>query len=558
MRETGIPRQVCRIAGIGIYIGIVVVLLLRSFIGQGWNDETFCINLAYRFWMGDLPIVEDWGQAQLVGIVLAPVFGAYHSLVGMEGVLLFFRIFWLAVLVLISLFAYQIINKYYNNSAVAYTASLMLLVFCTQNKALYSYYDLAVRFMILALLLIICGIREKKIWACYLAGISFVLALFCNPYLMSIYLVMAVVVMVLRLSNKQNHVKCFLIFTAGCITVGVPFLIYVLANTDLNTLLKCIGYMMNTPGRPKANYVLATAKWGWYLIKSYTIPGIVIQAGLFGYAVYKVIKNKVTDRDKYLLYYSQIVLGIIYGLVQWFLMDDYCVVGVVFIPMTVWALMCFILTKKRDMQTMILVGITGLLLSLCFQFASDTGIYAIVTGFAVIAVWVPGIINDFLNENQQLRGSGYVYALVIAQILFLRVYAYGRTNITDWNFSVRLCQGPSKGIMEDPMVAEIYHASLEDAAYLRSIESNRVKLLVINSPSKEYLEFEQEECPNNPWISYIDDEYHEYYFEVNPDKRPQYIYGDIRSGLYESELELAGCRYELIKCDYGHLYRKAE
>lgn len=562
MRDAVKPDRAARLTALIIYIGIVAVLIVRSFIGQGWNDETFCINLAYRFWTGDLPIIDDWGQAQLVGVVLAPVFGMYYSLVGMEGILLFFRMFWLGILVLESLFAYHVIKKYYASERAAYTGAWMLLVFCTQNKALYSYYDLAVRFVILSLLLIICGNRGKKKYSFYLAGVSFVLAVFCNPYLISIYLIMVVLVIILKLIKKGDYLKEALLFTAGCVTIGIPFLIYIFANTDAATFLKCVSYMMNTPGRERSGYVIATAKWVWYIIKSYSIVGIPAQVLLFGYAIYAVLKKQNNDRIRTILYYAEIILGIAYGLIQWFFMDDYCVVGIVFIPLAVWGIMCFILTEKRDWETAVLVGITGILMSLCFQFASDTGIYSIVTGFAVLAVWVPVIVEDFLDENPKIKGLEYtsmlVYALVVMEILFLRVYAYGRTNINDWDFSVKLQQGPSKGIMEDPMVAEIYMASLEDAAYLKSIEEGRVKLLVINSPSKEYLEFEQEECPNNPWISYAEDEYHEYYFQINPDKRPQYIYADIRSGIYESEIVLAGRRYELIRADFGHLYKLAD
>lgn len=554
--------KLTRITGLIVYIGIVAILIARQFIGQGWNDETFCINLAYRFWTGDMPIVEDWGQAQLVGVILAPVFGMYYSLAGMEGVLLFFRFFWLGFLVLISIFAFTVIKKYYGSEKTAYVSALLVLVFCTQNKALYSYYDLAVRFLILALLLVISGDRDGRKKAYYMAGLCFALSLFCNPYLFSIYLVMAILVVGFKFAGKKDYIKELMLFTAGCITIGVPFLIFILANTDISVLVKCIGYMMNTPGREKPGVILQTAKWGWYLVKAYTIGGIVLQVGLFGYTLVSACRKKLTDKVKSLLFYSQIVLGIAYGFIQWFFMDDYCVIGIVFVPLVVLAAMCFILTESRDVRTVVLVGIAGLLTSLCYQFASDTGIYAIVTGFAVMAVWVPVIVKDFLKENGHIKGINAsvvcVYALVIVQVLFLRIYAYGRTNITDWDFSVKLTQGPSKGIMEDPLVVEIYEASLQDAAYLRSIEGEKVNLLLINSPSKEYLEFEQNESPNNPWISNIEDEYHQYYFEVNPGKRPKYLYADIRSGITEDELILAGYKYQLIRCEYGHLYKMVE
>ena len=96
-----------------IYLGIVIFFITIIFGVKclltteiTFSDEMSYIATALRCFNGDAMLVDDWAPTQLNGFLLMPLVGVYYRIVGsMEGVVLYFRVVYLLMKLLISIFA---------------------------------------------------------------------------------------------------------------------------------------------------------------------------------------------------------------------------------------------------------------------------------------------------------------------------------------------------------------------------------------------------------------------------------------------------------------------
>ncbi len=530
-----------------VFLLIASLIIIKCFYGVGWNDEAYYIVLAQRFAKGDILLYHDWYPTQWSGIILAPLFVIYHSITGgTEGIVLFFRLFWSVFTILESLLIWWFIKKISDKDLYAFLSAVFLLIYSTENKALYSYSDMSVHFLILVILSLWMASEHKNKWLVFVAGIPMALTVICNPYTLIVYIWLILAEIIYAVRNKKRLIN-WLIFTIGALALGLPIVIYTLVNAPLNDVLKGLNYMLSMPDHPAKNLLIATLKWFWYLLKSYTIVGIAVQLVIVLYILRGLIKDSLNDGIRKVVFYLELLLSVVYVIVQYTLMDDKHVIGIAYVPLSLNAIILYLLSKKRDKRQLLLMIIPGLLLCLACQWGSDTGIYAMMTGTAVSVIITPTIFGSFLEELE-CKNRKSLYAFTYTLFILVCLYTLGqrliytRPGIYENEHNVRVDSGVYKGILTDEKQRGYL---LETQKSVEEIVDNTIdgdNVLVLGSADNCWIYLEIDRGIASFFAFRVDSDhpYFEPYYEMHPDKIPKYIYVNEFSEEYGSDTITVG------------------
>lgn len=547
-----------------ILILLIAMLILgvKAFWGFGWDDEGYYLSIVHRFYMGEIPMFDEWYPSQLSGVLLLPVYSLYKMMNNSgTGIVLFFRLFYLFMLFVNSMLVYFIVKKYAKKEIVAFFAAAFLLIYSTENKALYSYSDLAVSFLIFSLLLILveetlCS-NSKAIY--FGAGLSFVCAIFANPYLIVIYVYLIVLTLIKWKKKKDNRsIVNLLLFTAGCCLLGFAFIGYLLCHASVKDLIECFMYFVNFPGHAAKNIFVDIVKWCWYVVKPYSLPLIGVQAVIFAYAILCQFTGKMKI-SKELLFGVELICAVLYILIQCFFMEDDYVIGIAYIPLAVLGFLCFVLIKGRDWKMFLIVYVPGILMSVAYQCSSDTGIFAITTGFVVVSIAAVVLIYHFLCENScATMRYGYIIflSIVLSWTLCTRII-YCRYNEYEETYNCRMESGPYKGIVTDERQKKYYEDSLKEMEIMQNQMEEDDTVLILGNNMWMYMCLDRRVAAPTTWRMTVEHEYFEPYFDMHIGKMPRFIYANESSEVYNhNSLILVGEVYTCIYEGRGKIYSK--
>lgn len=540
----------------------MIILGVKAFLGFGWDDEGYYLSIVHRFYLGEIPMYDEWYPSQLSGVLLLPVYALYKSVIESgDGIVLFFRLFYLFLLFVNSIIVYTIIKKATKHELAAFLGAVFLLIYSTENKALYSYSDLAVSFVTISLVLLYAveiNLLKRKIWY-LLSGVCFVCALFANPYLIVIYLYIIVVLIIKWRKNRNKSVWFdFALFTIGCCIIGFSFLGYLLMNASLGELMDVFHYFMNFPGHAAKNILVDIVKWCWYVLKPYSIPVIMVQFCLFGYVFLAQVRRGMRV-PKQTIFVLELICAILYIVIQYLFMEDKNVIGIAYIPMAILALMSFVLSEKKRWNIFFVIYVPGILMSIAYQCSSDTGIFAITTGFVVTMIASVVFIIDFINEKKQVLVYRTVIAfvgVVVLYTLFVRI-SYCRFNAYEEVYNSQIQNGPYKWIITDARQKEYYDKTLIDMEEIEDKLEDNDTVLILGNNMWMYLCLEHRVGAPTTWRMTIDHEYFKPYFAMHPDKLPKIIYANEQAKEYwEDCLVLEVEEYVSVYAEEGKIYSR--
>lgn len=125
-----------------IAAGIICALFYKCRYGYAVLDEAFYPTIGYRFSQGDAVLYEEWSNTQLYGVLMVPIIRAYIFVNGStEGIYLFFRYLYTLIKIIFSIFVYFRLQRY--GKKVAYTATLLFLIFTPYGLMVLSYNTIA-------------------------------------------------------------------------------------------------------------------------------------------------------------------------------------------------------------------------------------------------------------------------------------------------------------------------------------------------------------------------------------------------------------------------------
>lgn len=534
-----------------LLFGIAILLVVKSFVGFGWDDEGYYLAVVHRFWTGDLPILHEWIPSQLYALLLLPTYGGVRMIAGEEGIILFFRLFYLAFRFTISLMVFFVIKRYTKRVGTAFVSAAILLIFCKENMAMYSYSDLGVSCFAISVVLLLYGewTAHKKKWVYFVAGLGFVASVFSNPYMLFIY-VYFVLVMVCFWKKKKDisYLICLGIFTAVCCLVGFSLFGYLAARVPLGDLREALYYITHNPQHELHNPFISVMKWCWYAVKPYHIVVLPLLGSFLLAGKGKHIKE---------VFYGEMLCAVLYVVIQYFFMEDKNVIGIAYIPLSVFGLFCFLITRKRDWISMLLLYIPGILMSMAFHCASMTGIFTMTTGFTISAMASVIFIERLLREQKELCSWKVVNVFLGLLLLYTGIIrvAYCRFNAYETVYNAWLESGPYKGILTDEAQKEFYEESLSELALLEEETSKEENILILGNNMWMYLCVDRPVGSPSVWRAEVDNPLFEPYFAMYPDKIPSIIYmNEFCQTVAEKQILLDETAYEVRYIGVGKVY----
>lgn len=226
-----------RIIPILIFNAVLVVLaIFRAILCITVTDEVFNLGQSFRTIQGNVFLVENWDYFQTGDSFLTPFLYVFYKITGStEGIVLFSRIVFIVLQVLLSVFLYKILSSFFERisalfAVMIYSTAVSFLLF-------YMWYDnWEIFFRLIGLFLIFYAISSfdqktsgKAYLMVFIAGIAHACMVFAYPTMivLNVY-VLALIFFYRRKQSAKAHNLMALFYILGSALVFAVFMLYVL------------------------------------------------------------------------------------------------------------------------------------------------------------------------------------------------------------------------------------------------------------------------------------------------------------------------------------------
>ncbi len=425
-----------------VYICIAVcflVMLWRAFMGFCWTDESFYVSTADRFYKGDLPLVGEWYRTQMSSIIMLPLYWAYMLIAGSNtGVILYFRLLYLALTLLISIVYYRVLRKEYPEY-VSGASALFILCFAHLNMATFSYYMMSNIFLAFALILIYDYKNRQVRIKLVAAGILIALSVMSMPAFVAGYVpVMVAVFAAIAISKiKKVPVKVrdeiaswrlwdiSLYTIAGIAIPAILFIVYIFSHMSLDYLIETLPYVL--VDNEHSNTL------GYFIRKPHRC--LVDVFGMFTWVSYAFIAVTFVFQKrlkKHPLCEITVFLDVCLFAVLAYMSFGH--VGYISVAFFVFILPVYFVSEKKNHSLFILMAVPAALVALIYCFASSDFLYIMALGFAIATSAGICAVYDFAEGNlktaEPSKGkmagtasalAGCVCAVMLAVTFILRI-----------------------------------------------------------------------------------------------------------------------------------------
>lgn len=440
---------------------LFLVLLIRNWYSFCWSDESLYISNMYRLYQGDVFLIDDWHKSTLSSYVTLPLFELYMLINGStDGVYLYFRNVIVVLAFINSIMIYNCISSHFSN-VTALICSVCLLIYSRANICGVSYYNMGLHLFVFTLCIyyLTSFVSTQDTWKVKLAafggGICLGLAIIVNPYIIIIFPLFIIAYM------KTNR-KSILMTGFGCVLCGLIFFAFYLSGVGVSQLSKAFENL---------SHVEEAAVWSrffkWFvLLYRFFRPTIWIQCIVF-FVQFFMTKLKVRNSYQaqvFLLFTSVVCLVIN-------LISSKNLMGGAYIAFTMFGLQAlpavWVQSSYEEKRSIIYFYLTGVLLSVAFGIASNTGIDAAGIGFVITAFGavlilslyrfpVAGMIGNFVKIVKC-----FVLAGTLGITLFLRIFAVYRDGTLE-QLQCKITHGPAKGLYTTQEHLEQYNNVIDD------------------------------------------------------------------------------------------------
>ena len=499
-----------------IFILLTAVLLWKCRYGFPYEESFYAVT-AYRFAMGDLPLIHEWHLSQICFIYLAPAVSCFLKITGStEGIFLFLRIFYTVTWALFALFIYVRLRKV--SVAGAFAVSLAVLMYAPAGQMAVCYNTVGVMMLLMSCVIVVTAERYKKVQY-VIAGILYAVAVTCCPYLAILFV--ACVIHAVRRFVKDRE-KDWLFFALGVMVMFVAFCIFFLARAPFGKYLEILPKILND-SEHQGSFI---GKLGDYFlaVTQSTIPTaiiIILVAVTAAYSWYKK-SEKVRTAGFVVTCVLTVILFVSFK-IQNDLINYY-----MFIPAALGVISLICLNDELNRKLFFFMWVPGVVYSLCLHLSSNMRFVAISTAMTVASV--AGIL--MAARYAATLHQTHKEAIVLIAVMLLTfgciaerriVYVFGDNNfIYDTEY---LDHGVAKGLYATPEWKEIYDDKCSDIAPLRDSDREG-KVFILSSEIWLYLEVNKEIAAPTSWTSVLSPALLDAYYGTHTDRRPDVIYLD--------------------------------
>lgn len=543
-------------------------------------DETFYPTIALRLINGDSLINDEWHLTQFSTIFqYMPVLFWVKITGSTQGIILFLRVVFFAMHTVGAFGLYLFFRKKGIIAVIVAVVFYWPFYITTINHySIYLYCLLMLTFMIYSIY-----IKERKCLY-VVCGVCFGCCCVCNPmacffYFIYIALSCYIKLKLYRKDKKQasedtakrevNYGKIYdlffsknaiVLFSSGLLIVaGISILFYFLTggtfssfSVNIKMMLSVSEYSYGFLERIKniANSYNELCFGCWYVIP------------LLFFVLF-VDKKRNNFFRKIIYVFSAFCIFI-------FLIIRICCVDVgifkeatilaTFLPFVFFSHICYLVTENRDRPLFLCMWVPGLVGSLLYLFSSRA--LFMPFGYMLLACVVPGIcfVFDFLKEiryntNLPIKKTiriDVIEKCIVALICFcfvcqiaLQGHISFSVNFKEYkksyfiySDSVFVSEGPLTGLFVEPEIFEDYQKTLDDLDYIKAHSLQDESVLIYSKDSWLYLYVDRPFATYSTWQEIVSEDALFEYYNMNPDKLPQYIYVKKSNGMKLRELAI--------------------
>ena len=541
-------------------------------------DESLYLNFAHRFFMGDCPVVDEWGVEQLTGMLLLIPFSVYYGITHTtEGIILFFRILYSVCQILVASYIYFSLwrygNRIYDNktgrglfSIGALVAAVVFLCFVPLLIPTLSYYSMSL--MGLAVLSVTLFCYPPSRFKYYFCGLVFAAVILAEPETILLHVLLLAVLLVIRWINRcsgrqtARHLfedRFLLYLNCGGYTMAIAFFIFVHFRSGIMVFFKSFMHLFDGTG-----YDFSITH-GNILDKnlfhrSLSLYGGVTMCVLLVLTVLAVILYQYRKKTRVVFAGCLLVFIVAASIHSWMQtmdsdigFDGFCLYHG--LPLYLSGPIWMLLAEKADRRlscAWFVCASFSVLFSLSSRIAVGwggiaAGIFSVMLATQVVievAISAPkkkGARKIRINQSKREKKRNLTaIALVTAFCLTVlcgevawfwaqnRVYGVEMIYCADPGSSielnVRISDGPCRGIYTTQKVNDIYNSLIADVELIRNETSVGQSVYIHNRAPLCYIALDRSYGTFSTWFR--GDEFYriKQYWTEHPDKIPSYVY----------------------------------
>lgn len=523
----------------------VIFAIWKCLYGFGGNDEAFYLTIPHRLLMGDSLLNDEWHLSQLSGFLLMPFVAVFESITkSTDGIIFAMRIIYVIFHSAVSVFIYIRLREY---KYIAMAVALLYFLFTPFSIMALSYNTMSLDLLVFTGVLIATANIEKKI-PFIICGLTFAMAVLCCPYMAVTYVLFGICVAVHYVLKKTKHTntflstdifsaKTFLWFTVGVGIMAVIFLVFVLSRASISEILENLPYILSDPEHPQ---ISITEKFRLYYTSVLNCHPLIF-ISFISYAVvilFLIFDKKRKQHSVIYLTASTVIAVFTFILFINRLTESYY--NAVMFPMLFIGITSYILCENKPKKLFAGVFVMGMLYSVAVCFSSNQYSYVILMAMAVSNVasliFLAVLLNEIKESNSKVKHHNLLKNISITmaaiaigfqgilQIVIKAEYCFWETETTQ-NLQCKIEKGPAKGLYTSLSNYHIYSNIYNDISYYNDIEKGNILFLTekcwcyLAVEDFSFGTFSAWVSPNNSTLNRL-----QQYYNLNPEKIPEYIY----------------------------------
>ncbi len=425
-----------------------VILLVRSFYGFSWSDESSVISLVDRLYRGDAPFYTLWDPSQCIAPLLLPLYGIYRAIAGTsDGIVLCFRIIYVIGAFVIAFVCYRILRHDFGRfnaccisllylfapvlliqGLTAYSLStgfiFLGIVFCWKTYKIYAEESIAVHIVSPGLDTSEspAGSAEGEVGEVsaddpssvpnaprvlypFFAGVLFAVAIVCNPCILFLAIVTFVVGGIYALVRRSIDIFIpFLWGLLGAFVVALCYLWYLFVTVDPGLIVQMIPQLL---GENYAGFSFPEALSGYLTSIPITRISFLVTCALCAFLIaLRLLHQFPSERLKMVCLIIDLCC-LLFDLIVVVAFDD-CAARILlaFVEFAIALYFLYANWNPARHPEILLFWLPGLLLSLVWQFTSAAPGDAYLIGYLFIGMGATITVTRLFPEQEfRLQGA---------------------------------------------------------------------------------------------------------------------------------------------------------
>ena len=563
-----------------LFIAAVAFLIWKAEYGYGNRDESFYLTIPKRLAQGDSLITDEWHVSQLSGLLIYPIMKIYMLInPTFEGVILHFRYIYIAFQSVTAICLYLMLRRVSKFGALL--GSLFFMLYAPFNISALSYNSMGVDFFALSTAAFVTRksqdesvSRKRKVLGFLrdmLTGVLFSAAVLCCPYLAAlyfIYLLCALAAAVVSKIRKKRYdggsllcPKTVLGITSGIALAAALFFAFLLSRASVSDIIKSVPAIFSDPEHRTIPFYY-TVKYFIYYVKTSNAAAPYCFAAAALLAVWAAFDRKSPLR-KTICFALAAAATLIYTLNFGSMPTINCFM----MPLNILGAVSYFLLADRPKKLFYGMWLPTLFYAYAISASSNQCFLVVSSAYSVGTIASAVFIALFIAEQAEGKFATlfvtFLSATAAFSILFI-MFMNVRINSNFWDsendeLDTKIEYGINRGVKTNAAFSLYYDRLMEDTEEIRSIESGNV--LYFSTETGLYIADGKRSASFSGWISVGSKEEKAIsaaisrladYYELNPEKRPDYIYVNIDTeGTLENLIEKLSLDCDIEKTKYG-------